>query len=108
MTKSFDQNPCYLTDIELRRLYYRFGYPSVKRLARILECLGHGINSKTLDHLIRYCHHCQKYGKLPGRFRFTLYDDIDFNYSIVVDIMYINGAPILHIINEGTRFQAGR
>jgi hypothetical protein len=61
-----------------------------------------------LDHLTRYCHHCQKHGKSPGRFKFTLHDDIDFNYSIVVDIMYIDGAPLLHIVDEGTRFQTGR
>ena len=108
LTRSFDQNPCYLTDVELRRLHRRFGHPSVERLARILERSGHGIDNRTLEHLTRYCHYCQKHGKSPGRFRFTLHDDIDFNYSIVVDIMYIDGAPLLHIVDEGTRFQAGR
>jgi hypothetical protein len=33
LTTSFDQNPCYLTDVELRRLHRRFGHPSVERLA---------------------------------------------------------------------------
>jgi hypothetical protein len=108
LIESFDQNPCYLTDVELKRLHRRFGHPSVERLTRILERSGHDVNSKTLDHLTRYCHHCQKHGKSPGRFRFTLRDDIDFNYSIVVDIMYIDGAPLLHIVDKGTRFQAGR
>ena len=35
-------------------------------------------------------------------------DDIDFNYCIIVDIMYISGSPLLHVVDEGTRFQAGR
>jgi hypothetical protein len=104
LTESFEQNPCYLTDVELKRLHRRFGHPSVERLVRILERLGHDIDSKTLDHLIRYYHHCQKHGKSPGRFRFTLHNNIDFNYSIVVDIMYIDGAPLLYIVDEGTRF----
>jgi hypothetical protein len=32
LAESFDTNPCYLTDVELQRLHYRFGHPSVKRL----------------------------------------------------------------------------
>jgi hypothetical protein len=55
-----------------------------------------------------FCHYCQKYGKSPGRFRFTLKDDINFNYNVIVDVMYISGALLLHIVDEGTRFQAGR
>jgi hypothetical protein len=108
LTSSFTQNPCFLTDVELKRLYRRFGHPSVERLARVLERSGHEIEGKTLEHLTRYCHYCQKHGKSPGRFRFTLREDVDFNYCIIVDIMYIDGAPVLHIVDKGTRFQAGR
>src|SRR5271156_2353543 len=63
---------------------------------------------RTLEHLTKYCHYCQKHGKSPGRFRFILRDDVDFNYCIIVDIMYISGSPLLHVVDEGTRFQAGR
>jgi hypothetical protein len=51
-----------------------------------------------------FCHYCQKYGKSPGRFRFTLKDDINFNYNVIVNVMYISEAPLLHIVDEGTRF----
>lgn len=34
VTESFNCNPCYLTDVELRRLHKRFGHPSVERLRR--------------------------------------------------------------------------
>ena len=47
---------------------------------RVLDRAGHGIDKKTLEHLTKYCHFCQKHGKSPGRFRFTLRDDIEFNY----------------------------
>ncbi|SLM34183.1 integrase core domain protein [Lasallia pustulata] len=63
---------------------------------------------KTLEHLTKYCLHCQKHGKLPSRFKFILQDDVNFNYSIIVDIMYIDNSPILHIVDEATRFQAAR
>ena len=48
------------------------------------------------------------HGSAPGRFRFTLHDDIEFNYRVIIDIMYINRKPVLHAIDEATAFQAAR
>ena len=44
----------------------------------------------------------------PGRFKFTLRDDMEFNYQVLVDVMFINGKPILHVIDAATSFQAAR
>ena len=74
----------------------------------MLNRAGHELDKKALEYLTRYCTHCQMYGKSPGRFKFTLHDDVDFNYCITVDVMYINGALLVHIIDQATRFQAGR
>ena len=107
----FELNPYYLTDVELQQLHCRFGHPLVERLQQVLEQSRHNdINKKTLEHLTKYCHFCQKHSKSLGRFRFTLWDDVEveFNYCIIVDIMYISGSPLLHVVDEGTRFQAGR
>jgi hypothetical protein len=97
-----------LTDVELQRLYRRFGHPSVERLQKLLYRAGYESDRSTIEQLTKFCHYCQKYGKLPGRFRFTLKDDINFNYNVIVDVMYISGASLLHIVNKGTCFQAGR
>jgi hypothetical protein len=100
---------CYLTDTEIRRLHRRFGHPSVDRLMHVLNRSGHSdIERSALEKLTKHCAYCQKYGKSPGRFRFKLQDDVDFNHSIIIDIIYIDNKPILHIIDEGTRFQAAR
>ena len=106
-TESFDQNPCFLTHVELRRLHRRFGHPSVQRLQQFLERPGHDFELHTLEHLTKYRHHCQIHGSSPGRFSFTIKGDIDFNFNVIVDILYIEGKPILHIVDESTRFQAG-
>jgi hypothetical protein len=63
---------------------------------------------EALEYLTKYCEQCQKFGRSPERFKFNLRDDVSFNYSIIVDIFYISGKPVLHIIDEGTRYQAGR
>lgn len=108
--QSFDLNPCYLTDTELRQLHRRFGHPSAMRLRLLLERSGHGddLDKNVLDRLTKYCTFCQKHGKSPRRFKFTLRDDINFNFSIIVDIMYIDNSPVLHIVDESTRYQAAR
>jgi hypothetical protein len=106
LTESFERDACFLTDTELRRLHRRFGHPSVERLRKLLTRAGHDINTEALAQISKFCHHCQIHGKSPGRFRFTLRDDVNFNHSIIVDIMYINGKPVLHIVDEATRFNA--
>jgi hypothetical protein len=106
--ESFDYNPCYLTSTEIHRLHRRFGHPSAEKLYRVLERSGHDIDKGAIDYLTKYCSFCQKYGRSPGRFKFTLREDLDFNHSVYVDIIYINGSPVLHIIDEATRYQAAR
>jgi hypothetical protein len=106
--ESFTYNLYFLTSIELRRLYRYFSHSSINRLKNILERAGHDINHNILKYLTKYYEYCQKHGKVPGRFKFNLQDDINFNYSIIVNIFYITGKPILYIVNEGIRYQAGQ
>jgi hypothetical protein len=106
---SFDYNPCFLTNTELQRLHRRFGHPSVSRLQKVLERAGHDdVDKSVLEYLTKYCVHCQRHGQSPGRFKFNLKDDVHFNYSIIVDVFYITGKPVLHVVDESTRYQAGR
>jgi hypothetical protein len=106
--ESFDCNPCFLTYVELQRLHRRFGHPSIQKLHDLLERAGHDVDKKALKYLTKYCEHCQKHSQSPHRFKFTLKDDVDFNVSIVVDIFYLDGKPVLHVVDEGTTYQAGR
>lgn len=89
-------------------MHCRFEHPSVRRLQQVLERSGHNVEIHTLEHLTKYCEHCQKHGQSPGRFSFTIKDDIEFNYNVIVDILYIEGEPVLHLVDEVTCFQAGR
>lgn len=45
-------------------------------------------------------------GKAPSRFKFTLKDDYEFNACIIIDIMYLDGKPVLHVVDEATSCQA--
>jgi hypothetical protein len=44
--------------------------------------------------------------KSPSRFKFSLKDDYEFNYSIIIDVMYLNSKLVLHVIDVFISFQA--
>jgi hypothetical protein len=111
--ESFDySNSCYLIMIELGQLHRRFEHSSAERLYRILERSRHDDDSKwlqtALNKLIKFCKFCQMHDKSPDRFKFKLRDDLEFNYCIVVNIMYVENSLILHVIDEVTRYQVVR
>ena len=100
---------CHLTGTELRQLHRRFGHPGAKRLYRLLTQAGYDeIDKATITKITKFCHQCQMHNNAPGRFKFTLRDDMEFNYQVLVDIMFINEKPVLHILDMATSFQAAR
>lgn len=106
-TKLLAYNSYFFTKIELHCLHCRFGYPAVHCFHQLLDRLSHDVELHTLKHFTKYCKHCQKYEKLPSRFCFTIKDNIDFNFNIIVNILYIESKPVLHIVDKSTCFQAG-
>ena len=42
--------------------------------------------------------------KTLGRFKFILKDNYEFNVCIVTDVIYLNGKPVLYIVNKVTIF----
>jgi hypothetical protein len=110
-----EKNSCLLIEIELRRLHRRFDHSSTRRLHEILHRSEHDdVEFHAIEHLIKFCHHCQMHDKSSDRFIFSIRDeDIQFNYSIVIDILYMkwksdDNKSVLHIVNEAIRFQANR
>ena len=106
---SIDDGECLLTEVELRRIHRRFGHPSARKFYKVLKRSGHDEDFEAIKQLTKFCHHCQLHGKSPGRFRFSLPDkDYNFNHSVLVDVLYIDRDPILHVVDDSTCFQAAR
>ena len=106
--ESFDINSCNLIENEFRQLHRRFGHPFVRRLETVLNRTKHDVDSRVFRHLTKYCDACQRNDRSLGRFSFIIKNDVDFNFNIIVDILYIIFKPVLHIVDEATRFQTGR
>lgn len=65
----------------------------------MLEYSGHETEKKIIDNLIKYYTYYQKYRKPSSHFKFILKEDTNFNYFILINIIYIDGNPILHIVD---------
>ena len=48
------------------------------------------------------------HGKSPSRFKFTLHDDYEFNYSIIIDVLHLDSKPVLQVVDSSTAFQAAK
>ena len=99
---------CHLTEQELRQIHRRLGHPSVPRLAKVLELSGNDVEVDVLKEIAKFCHQCQMNSKAPGRYKITLKDDHEFNYSIIIDVVYLDGRPVLHVVDSATSFNAAR
>lgn len=90
----------FLIEIKIRRIHRRLGYPSVDRLHKLLEQAGHdNMDHKSLAEIEKFCHYCQMNRLAPRRFKFTLKDDKEFNYKVIVDIMHLDGQSVLYMVN---------
>jgi hypothetical protein len=109
IVESFDENSCYRIEIELRRLHRRFDHFSARRLHEIITGSDHDVESWVLEHLNKYCHHCQMHETSSDRFSFIIRDeDIQFNFNILMNILYVKckneNKSVLHLVNEAIRF----
>lgn len=96
----------FFTETELRRLHRRFGHPRTERLHTMLKEAGHDINASALKQIEKFCHFCQSHEKGPQRFKFSIKDNLYFNYEIVIDVVRIGNRDVLHVIDTDTSFQA--
>lgn len=99
----------FLTEVELRRLHRRFGHPAAHRLHKLLKNAGHDdITAETLEVINKLCHQCQMNSTAPRRFKFTLKDDQEFNYEVIVDVLKLGDKNALHVVDSATGFNAAR
>jgi hypothetical protein len=95
----------FFTESELRQLHRRFGHPRTERLYKLLTEAGHDVQMSALEEIAKVCHACQKHSPAPHRFKFSIKDECDFNYEVIIDVVHIGGHNALHVIDQATSFQ---
>lgn len=101
----------YYTTVELDRLHKHFNHPHPDRLSALLRRANDGkIEAGTrdeLEQLTAACDVCQRLSKAPGRFRVSMpNDDLVFNRVVLMDLMYLDGRSVMHIVDKDTLFSA--
>ncbi len=109
---SFPRN-IFFTRTHLSKLHLQFKHPSATSLFNLLRrAHPDNLSSDTLsivEDIGQRCVPCQKIQKAANRFILSFgAENVRFNERVLTDNMYIYRKPILHIVDEGTKFSAAR
>jgi hypothetical protein len=97
---------------ELTKMHRGFYHPSSENLLNLLKRAWHDdTNQETMQFLQQIasaCGTCQKLGPKPIRFKVSLpnMEDIVFGDELSIDLMFIDGQIVLHVVATETRFSA--
>lgn len=100
---------CY-SRFEIERLHKHFFHPSARKLYDLLkrsELVQATPNlKKMVDDVSLACAQCREFSQRPFRFRASLPDDsIVYNHELALDLMWLDGRPVLHVVDCHTSFQ---
>lgn len=101
------------TKAQLMKLHKQFFHPSSQKLFNLIKRARPEMATpeilQTIMELSRRCDPCQRIQLAPYRFRVSFgTENIRFNERVLMDVLFLNSKPVLHIVDEGTRFSAAR
>lgn len=96
---------------ELTRIHRHFFHANPDPIFNLMKRAGDpeatAETLKQLKDITESCDTCQRLAKEPSRFRVSLPpDDIVFNRTVKLDIMFLEDEPALHIIDRDTSFSS--
>lgn len=95
---------------DLLKLHRRFAHPSVDKLYNLLRrAKPEEVDQNTrkiLNDITERCGPCQRLAPKPYVFQISMPDLMQFNHEIIVDVFFIDGKPVLHVVDRGTHFSA--
>ena len=106
-------SPRYFTRTQLSRLHRQCFHPSAKKFFELIQkTRPEEITPETMENLkeiAQRCDPCQRMQGTPIRLRVSLAtENMRFHERILIDIMYMDGDPVLHIVDDGTKFNAAK
>lgn len=107
------ESRCLFTRAQLHKLHKQFFHPSATKLFNLMKrARPEHATPETLEILkdiSRRCDPCQRIKPAPTRFRVSFGSEhVRFNERILMDVMYLGNSPVLHIVDDGTKFSAAR
>ena len=71
---------------------------------KLLTQASQDIEYKPIEMINKFCHYCQIKGEASQCLKFKLKKDVDFNYEIIIDVIYLNKKPVLLVVDAITAF----
>lgn len=105
-------NDILFTIWELKKMHLGFYHPSTEKLFNLIRSAN--LSDATprtqdlLQHISYQCKFCQFHAPGPLRFTATIPGKIVFNLCVILDLMWIIGKPVLHIVDSDTHYSAAR
>lgn len=95
------------TMAEVNRLHRHFCHPHPDRFFAVFRQANDPQATKDprnqLEEVTATCDTCQRLAKEPSRFRASLpSDDLVFNRTVLIDIMFVDSLPVLHVVDKDT------
>ena len=100
------------TKKELVKLHKNFSHPASDKLFNLLKLARPwetDDNTKALlEEIAKNCDTCQRFTSPPVRFKASLptEEDLVFGDELSIDLMFLDGKAVLHIVDTATRFSA--
>jgi hypothetical protein len=99
------------TRSELVKLHRAFFHPSTDKLYSLLKRSKptevHEDTRRQLRQIVKACLTCQTFASQPLRFSVRLPDEkLVFNDELIMDLLWLDGEPALHVVDTATRFGA--
>ena len=99
------------TKSELIRLHRHFYHPFPDRLMGLIKKSSpeqaDQNTRRILKEISEACSTCQKYSRPPERFKVSLpNDEIIFNHTLALDLMWLNSKAVLHVVDTQTHFSS--
>ena len=110
MFVKWDVHEVLYTRTELERLHLHFFHPSKQKLLNLLKRgTPDSITAETagvIQDIVDNCAGCKRFGIRPYRFRVSVPgDQIVFNHEVAIDLFWVGGNPILHVVDTHTGYQ---
>lgn len=104
-------NEILFTRPESIKLHRHFRHPTVGKLWELIKkAIPHQVDEKTrelLKEITEACETCKTFSAPPQRFTVSLLpSETFFNRQVAMDVMWIEGKAVLHVVDTETHFNA--
>nr|AHF58602.1 polyprotein [Chondrus crispus] len=109
---TWGEDEVLFTVSELKRMHQGFYHPSAEKLFNLIRRAdprdATTETRKILNNISQQCSNCQLHAPRPLRFTATIPEGIVFNRMAILDLMWIQNQPLLHVVDHDTHYSAAR